>query len=331
MAEKKKSQKAAYVYVIAGKDKFLVAGECERLLDRLLPVEQRAMALYQPRTEDAELADVLDELRTLPFLAERRVVLLKNADTFISANRQYLEKYFDNPSPCGVLVLTVETWRKNTKLARKLDVVGQLIDVADVKPWELSKLAAEWARSRHQKTFSGRAAALLVELAGDDAGRISSEVEKLAVYVGDSKHITPDDVEKLIGHNRMFNAFAVIDAVTAGDMAGAIDRLRNMFAADRSAEFTVVGAFAYHFRRMFTAKALLAKGMSQQQVARRLGLRGNTGGFFRQLGRMSLENIAAVLCELARIDYWSKTGRASCRIAIEQLVVKLASGIYVYD
>ncbi len=327
MAAKKKIQGVLGVYVICGKDKFLVGGECEALLDRLLPLDQRAMALYQPRAQDADIAEVLDELRTVPFLAKKRVVLIKDADPFVSENRQYLEKYFDHPSPCGVLVLTVGTWPKNTKLAKKLAGVGRLVDVAEIKGWKLPKFAADCAESKHGKAFAGRAAELLVELVGDDAGRVSSEVEKLAMYVGDRKSITADDIEKLIGHNRMFNAFAVIDAITAGDMGGAIERLRNMFAADRSAEFTVVGAFAYHFRRMFTAKTLLARGVAQKQVTGQLRIWGNVDGFFRQLGRMSLERIAAVICELARIDYASKTGQATCRVAIEQLVVKLGTGV----
>ena len=314
------------VYVICGKDKFLVGNECDALLDKLLPVDQRAMALYQPRAEEAVLSEVLDELRTLPFLAERRVVLIKDADGFVSDNREYLERYFDKPSPCGVLVLVVNTWRKNTKLAKKLSSVGQLLDVGEIKAKMLPKFASDCAESKHGKKFAGGGSQLLVELVGDDPGRISSEVEKLAMYVGDRTSITTDDVEKLIGHNRMFNAFAVIDSVLAGDVGGSIERLRNMFAADRSAEFTVVGAFAYHFRRLFAAKALLDQGAGQRQVMSELRVWGNVEGFFRQVRGMSLERIGGVICELARIDYASKTGGGATKVAIEQLVLKMSIG-----
>ncbi len=98
MAAKKKSQGVLGVYVICGKDKFLAGSECEALMDRLLPVDQRAMALYQPRAEDANIAEVLDELRTMPFLAEKRVVLIKDADPFISDNREYLENTSTTPA-----------------------------------------------------------------------------------------------------------------------------------------------------------------------------------------------------------------------------------------
>jgi len=320
----KAEKHVACVYVICGKDPFLVAQECETLLDRLLPPEQRPLALYQPPAEEAAIADVLDELRTLPFLAERRVVLIKDADAFISANRPQLENYFENPSPCGVLLMTVSTWAKNTRLAKKLPDIGQLVDVAEIKAWQLPQFAARLAESKHGRKLASATAQLLVELTGDDPGRIASEIDKLAMYVGDRKTITAEDVHKLIGHNRMFGAFAVIDAVTAGDLSAALQRLRNMFATDKSAEYTVVGAFAYHLRKMFSAKVLLDRGVSPREAAGQLRIFGDTDRFFRQLSRMSLEQIGAVICRLARIDYLTKTGGAECSVAIEQLVVELA-------
>ncbi|NIA16959.1 MAG: hypothetical protein GWO86_01295, partial [Planctomycetes bacterium] len=99
------------IYIIAGKDKFLIDGEYSKLLDKLIEQQQRAMGLWQVEADKTEIADVLDELRTLPFLAERRVVVIKGADDFISNNRELLERYFDNPCPSGVLVMTVSSWR----------------------------------------------------------------------------------------------------------------------------------------------------------------------------------------------------------------------------
>jgi len=321
----KSKQSTKNIYVVCGKDEFLVANQCEALLDELLTPEQRPMCLYQPKADEAVLADVLDELRTLPFLADRRVVLLKEAGKFISANRESLEKYFDDPSPTGVLIMTVETWDKRTKLARKLPKVGRLINVSGITRGRLPRYVADYTRDKHNKTFGPGAAQLLVELVGDEPGRLCSEADKLAMYVGDKKNITSDDVEKLIGHNRVFNAFAVIDAITAGNVGEAVERLRNMFATDKQAEYKVVGAFAYHFRRLFKARALLDEGAGRNQIARQLGLWGNVDGFFRQLSRISLEDIGDVLAQLARIDYLVKTGQTNVKIALEQLVLRLGA------
>ena len=324
MAKKTKaSEDVKPVYVICGKDEYLVGNSCKELLDRLLPEDQRAMSLYQPDANQANITTVLDELRTLPFLAERRVVLIKKAGPFVTAYRENIEKYLDDPATKGVLILTLDSWPKTTRLAKKLPKVGQLIEIGPLKPWEMPRFIADHIKQKFDKSISKDTAQLLVELAGDDPGRLSSEAEKLCMYVGEKKQIASADVEALIGHNRMFNAFAVIDAVTIGDTTSAVQRLRNMFDSDKSTEFTVVGAFAYHFRRMFKAKALIEKGVNRQQAARQAGIWSNADAFFRQLGRMSLDRIGAIMSELARIDHAMKTGATTARVAIERLVIRL--------
>ena len=323
----KDSQAVKPVYVICGKDKYLVSGQCESLVDKLLSPQERTVALYQPETDKAQITDVLDELRTLPFLAKRRVVVIKDADKFISENRGALEKYFEDPCKKGVLILVVNTWNKGTKLAKKLPSVGKLIGVNEIKPAQLSMYAVTYAREQCGKSLPRAAAELLVELVGDDAGRICREIDKLAIYVGRGNSINTNDVEKLTGHNRMFNAFAVIDAITTGNAAEAVERLRNMFVTDKSAEYTVIGAFAFHFRRMFNAKILLEKGLSQRHISGKLRIWGNEEAFFGQIKRVSLRQIGSMLAELGHIDNAVKTGRRNVRSAMEQTVLKMKASV----
>lgn len=320
---KQNSDAPQNIYVICGKDKHLVSKQCESLVGTMLTPDERAMSLFQPECDKVELVEVLDELRTLPFLAEKRVVVLKNAEKFVSEHRAALEKYFDEPSKTGVLVLTVDTWMKSTRLAKKLKKVGQLLEVGLMKPWQLPKFVSQYAKDEHGKSMASGAAELVVEFVGDEPGRLCSETDKLAMYVGDNKTITVKDVESLVGHNRMFNVFAVIDSLTSGDVGVAVERLRNMFANDKSAEFTAVGAFAFHFRRMFRAKALLQKGENKAQVTKKLRIWGNDAAFFTQVGKLSLTRIGSVIGELARIDHGMKTGSMTGKVAIEQLIFKL--------
>ena len=100
-----------------------------------------------------------------------------------------------------------------------------------------------------------------------------------------------------------------------------------MFASDRSTEFTVVGAFAFHFRRMFNARVLLDEGVRPDVIAKKLRIWGNVDGFFTQLRKMSLKQIGDSIQQLAEIDYAIKTGRTKPQVAIERLVLKL-SAIY---
>jgi len=313
------------IYIIAGKEHSLVSTECDRLLERLVEPEQRSVGLFIADAEQTAVAEIMNELRTLPFLVEKRVVVVRDADEFISKNRQILESYFDNPCPTGVLVLTVASWPAGTKLAKMLPRIGKLISLEQAKPWQLPDRLIRYASDAHGKILAQDAAELLVELVGDELGRLYSEVDKLALFAESQMSITLQHVEQLIGQNRIFGAFAVIDACLAGDSAQAIDRLRKMFAEDKSAQFTVVGAFAFHFRRLFNAKVLLDKGAAPAEVAAKLRVWSNKESFFAQLRRMSLQQIGDTIGALAQIDYAIKTGRTKAQVAMEKLVLELVT------
>jgi len=313
------------IYVVAGKEASLRNAQCQELLDRLLETEQKATGLFNADPAEVSVCEILDELRTAPFLSDKRVVVVKNADKFVSENRPLLEKYFDNPCRTGILILTVNSWDSRTKLAKKLSEVGKLISVVQPKPWQLPRRLIEYTGDAYSKNLTTEAAELLIELTGDNLPRLYSEIDKLALFAHTEKVITPRHVELLIGHNRLFNAFTVIDAIAAGNVAQAVDRLRRMFAEDKSAEYMAVGAFAFHFRRMFNAIVLLEKGFNTSEVARRLGIWSNKEVFFAQLREMSLKQIGDILQQLAEIDYAIKTGRTKAPVAVEQLVLRLTA------
>ncbi|MHC4517454.1 MAG: DNA polymerase III subunit delta [Planctomycetota bacterium] len=313
-----------HIYVIAGKEPSRVGARCQELLDALLDAQERMTGLLSLEGAQAELAEALDELRTVPFLASRRVVVIREADSFVSKNRGALEKYFEKPSTTGVLVLTVGSWPKTTKLAKKLPKVGQLMELVPPKRNELPARLIQHARQACGKALDRDAAQLLVELVGEDLAQLENEVDKLALFADKDKAITLRHVESLAGHNRIFGAFEVIEAMMAGQPMQAIRRLRNMFEEDRGAEYKVVGAFAYHLRRLFTAKAMLQKSESPAAVAQKVRIWRDKDRFFAQLRRTSLEQIGGYIEQLAGIDHAVKTGQAKTQVAMEQLVLRLA-------
>jgi DNA polymerase-3 subunit delta len=336
------------VFVIEGKEPTLVNAKCTELVDRLITPQEKATGLWVADADKITITDVLDELRTLPFLTKKRVVVLRNADKFISArgqqdeqdeqdeqdgqgapagssNREILEKYFDNPCPTGVLVMTVSTWQKSTRLAKKLPEIGTLIEVKSPKGRELHSRLTGYAQEAHNKRLEYGATELLVELAGDDITRLYTEIDKLAAYSANEKSITTAHVEALVGHNRMFDAFTVIDACLQRKPADAVERLRRMFAEDKSADYTTVGAFAYHFRNLFTAKKLLEEGYSQYEAAGKARIWYNKEVQFALLKRLTLRQLGDQIKLLAATDYAIKKGLAQPRVAIEQMVLKMAS------
>lgn len=319
----KKQHSELGFYVVFGEDPFLVGKECEKLLDSVLGDEDRSMAMYEPKANEAQVSDVLDELRTLPFLASKRVVVIKNAEPFVRANADVLMSYLDDMSPSGVLILAVSSWDKRTRLHKKFKSTGGLIEVGKMYSNQLPAYVSAYAQQTHAIRLDGGTSRFLVELVGDDPGRLCREMDKLAVYVAPRKTISPQDVESLIGRNRMFDAFGVIDSVSSGQIGSAVSRIRNMFAADKSAEFSVIGAFGYHFRKLFRAKAMMSRGVSPQQAAAKAGVRFKQNEFLQQAGRLSLDQLASILAELGRVDFGMKTGQTTAPIAIERLIMKI--------
>jgi DNA polymerase-3 subunit delta len=314
------------VYLAAGPDPFLVEQQVQHLVERLLSGEERQTALWQPAADDLPpIAEIFDELRTLPFLASRRVVLIRGAEEFIKNNRDALEKYLGHPSPTGVLILSVSGKADSrTKLTKTLMKAGGLIEAGSMKPSELPRFACGYCQDHFGKSLHPAAAQMLVQLTGDETGRICSELEKLSIYTGNRKGITAEDVGAVVGQNRMFDAFEVIDALMVQKTEEALRRLRNLFEMDKSAEYTVIGAFGFHFRRLFSARALLDKGQPQPVVAKRLGIWDSIAGrFFAQVRMVSLDQLGRILAQLGQIDFMIKTGRTTASSSMERLVVQV--------
>jgi DNA polymerase-3 subunit delta len=336
------------VYVIAGKEPTLVNAKYTELIDQLVPPEEKDAGPLVVDGDKAIISEILDELRTLPFFTKRRIVALRNADKFISAkgqedeedeqnkqdsqnapagssNRELLEKYFENPCHTGILIMTVSSWPKTTRLAKKLPDIGTLVEVKLPTGTDLTNRIINYARDAHGKGLDYRTAGLLIDLAGDNLTRLYTEVDKLATYAAAEKAITTAHVESLIGRNREFDAFEVIESCLQRKTGPAIERLRKMFAEDKSAEYTTIGAFAYHIRRMFAAKKLLLEGHSQYDIAGKLRIWNNKESLFTQIKRLSLKQIGDQIQRLAETDYAIKRGQAQPRIAIEQFVLQLAA------
>ena len=157
------------------------------------------MAVSRFEGNTASLADVLDELRMLPFFAKRRVVFVEDADPFVTKNRKELEAHVEAPvGTSGVLVLMVKTWPANTKLYRQVAAAGLAIDCNSPGEKELIPWLGHHA-AKQGADLDADAARLLVELVGAEVGLLAAEVEKLAVYVGPSR---PDPPRRCRQHGR---------------------------------------------------------------------------------------------------------------------------------
>ncbi len=219
------------IYAVYGDDSFLRRESLREIRRAALPGEDDDISVARFAGENAALADVLDEVRTLPFFSKRRLVIVEGADPFVTAHRKELEAYAENPSDNGIFVLTVKTWPSNTKLAKLVEKVGASIECKGPQDRVLLPWLVHMASSRYKATLEQDAASLLLELVGPEVGLLVSDLEKLSVYVGLKNKIRREDVARMVGAGRIESVWKMIDAATTGKSELALEHLDSLITA----------------------------------------------------------------------------------------------------
>jgi DNA polymerase-3 subunit delta len=309
------------IYVLNGKDAHLRDEARRRVVARAIgdADPQLCVASFDAAVE---LVDVLDELRTLPFLAPHRVVIVREAETFISANREALESYFDAPVATASLILETGSWPGNTKLAKKLKTVGELIECASPEGPKLLGWIREEVQ-RRGKTVAPDAAGLLAEWIGPNLTILSNELDKVVTCIGDQPAITARDVAAVVTATAGPEAFAVTNALTNGNAKAALQATASALQT-RGAEFALLGQIAWHVRRALQAAQDIAAGQSPAAAMKTARVFYGQREFQAMLRRRSLKQLQADVRRLLKADLGMKTGLAPLP-AMQQLVIELCN------
>lgn len=320
------------IVVIFGDENHLKETTLEQTLDALLPpATDRSFALctydgeQNPDQGGPTIVTVLEDLATLPFLAERRVVVVRRADAFITAHRERLERYAANPAPTGVLILECRTFPKTTRLYKAADAAGgRLLECKRLFGRALVDFVVTEARQQG-KRLAPDAAARLVDAVGQDTGTLASEVEKLCLYVGDAADIQLQHVHDLVGQTREEKVFAVADAAAAGRLPDALRLWQQVLDTDAAAPYRAVGGLAFCLRRWLTAHQLAAEGQPIRSIAPRVMMWGREAELQTILKRLSPRALRASLAAIADLDSQAKSGLRSIERGVELLLVRLAA------
>lgn len=309
---------ATPVFVLHGDDAFLQDAYRQEIITSAIGQADRqtCVAVFD---QTAELADVLDELRTLPFLAPRRVVIITNAEAFISAHRKPLEDYLQSPSNTATLVLMVSSWPRNTRLYKLVAQIGRTYDCGSPQ-----KGLTHWltkSAGKRGKLIARGAAELLVEWVGNDLSALNGEVEKLSLFIGDREEITAGDVSAVVTASPGVATFALTNALTAGDAAAALKALDGMLTA-RGEEFRTLGMIASHLRRVLRAQQLAARGADPAGALNPRMPYQAKRSFLALLSRRDLGMLQEDFRRLIRADLGMKSG-LDAGAALQQLVVGL--------
>lgn len=320
------------IAVFYGDDDHTRSKRIGELLDALLPQGvDRALAVSEydgsaPEERGGPTpAAVFDDLATLPLLAPRRVVIVRDADAFISAVREGLERYLEHPAPRGTLVLECRSFPKNTRLYRAAQKAGGLLEECRKATGRgVSELVAA-ATARRRKRIDKAAIERLIDRVGNDAGVLENEIEKLCLYVGQRRQITTDDIDALVGASREERIFAVLEAAGTGQLETALRQWRGVLATDPAAPYRAVGGMAFVLRGWLAAHRLAADGVSVRAIATKLKMWRKENELAQILRRNPPGRVRRLLAALAEADLQAKQGRRSIETAIEALLIATAA------
>lgn len=239
------------VYVLHGQDDYLRRQYRRSIVAELVGQEDPQLAVSN-FDSSAGLSEVLDELRTSPLLASRRVVIVHDADDFVTRHRAALEKYLANPCTTASLILLVKSLRARDRLARLAGEIGEVMDCSGPDEGSLRGWILRMAKDRG-KRISREAAGLLAAWVGPDLGRLDAEIEKLALYVGRRDEISAEDAAAAVAATAGPVPFALTNAIGAGDRQAALDALDSLLTR-RGQEFQVLGLITWHLRKQLEGK-----------------------------------------------------------------------------
>ena len=307
-------------YLIVGDDPFIKEREETRLRDKFLKPGELELNYSVHRPDEVER--IMDSAGTLPFLAERRVVLVRDIQEMPDAGAEavlsYLEKKTDGKN---VLIFSADNPFRKTKRFRRLSGLAEVVkadrpDEATVKKWIRSFFKREGIE------ITPQAVNLLVELKGTDTAGVKAELEKLFSFSG-GERIEESHVEDLVGRSVTETVFKLVDAINSKDTAWALRILEDLYDQKKKHQ-DIVGYLAWHIRMVQKVKYLSGKGFSSQAIAGELGYKP---GFVKRLEAQSRkytpERTAAWLASLLEADRIIKTSRFKPDLAMEMLVVGL--------
>lgn len=272
----------------------------------------------------AVLAEVLDEVRTLSLLGGHRIVIVDDADPFVTAHRAALERYCADPSDSGSLILLCKTLPKTTRLFRAIQSVGRVIPCEPPKGRAVVGWVTQRAENTHGKRLAGPAARALVDHIGDSVGLLDAELSKLAAYVGERDEIRTEDVQAMTGYLREEKVFAVTDAISSRDPAGALRCWEQVLATDPAAPGRAVAGLAWGVRRLLEARRDWEGGGDLYALSR--SMRCDANVLRRRLERVSVKQLETQLGDLLGVELAVKTGASPIGSAVEKFIVTHAAG-----
>lgn len=347
-------------YVLVGDEIFLYERARAGVLRALVPDVMRDFCLHDLDLGEISLFDALDQARTPSLMAPFQVFFLRNIKTLYTRGAKKeefaaLEEYFRSPNPQALLLFVADHLRIPSDL-RRMDMTDKdrferiretlgeycgvvelgRVDEADATRWAIDTCAEQNVKCDPD------AARELVDALGSDMMLVSSELEKLILYVsapreqmqaGDVEvRITLGDVETMVLAAKQRSLYELTDAISRHERAEAVMLLHGLLNASDGGEDAAIGHLYMLARTYRQMLVILEKNVRDSRAIWQVLWQGfrmppfAADDLIRQARRYkSRRDLTRALRLIAKADLQLRNSPPDRRLVLEQLVLALAT------
>lgn len=327
-----RSGKYAPIYFLQGEESFYIDQISDFIEEHCIPEAEQGFNQTVLYGKDLSMAQIITNARRFPMMAERQLVLVKEAKEIQDLDKEEGQKlmldYLNNPVPSTVLVFA----HKHKKLDGRKPVTKEigkkavLITTQKLKEHEVPGWIEGYVKEKGLK-IERSSIQLLAEYLGNNLERLSNEISKITLNLKDGEEITPQLIQKYVGINKDYNVFELQKAIGHGDVLKA-NRIINYFTANIKANSPIMVIAVLY---TYYTKLLLAHGASDKSpggLAKQLRLPPFViqKDFLPALNRYSLPKVIQSITILRDADLKSKgvgSGDMSNGDLLKEMVFKL--------
>ena len=306
-----KNESYAPVYLLYGDETYLVNQYRDKLLSAVTDREDKINPM-----------EIIGFCETMPFFADRRVVLAEGTGLFKKSCEEFAERIKELPDTSLILFVESEVDKRN-KLYKTVDKLGEALCFETPN----EKTLAVWVKGMFKgegKRITDDAIRSLIEHTGSDMNSIKNEIDKLISYTVDREDVTVSDVEALCVGNSEGHIFEMIDAISRKQQDRAL-HLYHELLENREPAMRILFLIARQYDLLLKTKMCLAENKNYADTASVLGIPSwSVKKYAEQCRNYSEQELKKIMEACQDTDYKLKTSQASDVVAVEVLLISLS-------
>ena len=311
---------------------YVLVGDERLLIERALCAVRRAVDSMGAPGFNVEVFDgkglaaapILSAARTLPMMADKRLVLVRRVDAMTPTEQANLVAYLDDPSDSTCLVLTAVKLDGREKLAKTARKKGYLVEAKPLRGRQVREFIQAEAKAR-QHAIAPQAVEALLDAVGEDLAAIDDAVERLSLFVGAGQRIDADAVMACVTKVRVESIWSLVDAIGLKDRRQGIAAAQSLLE-DREPPLRLLAMVARQLRIVARMREALSEGLRPQEAAKRAGAPPfKARDLTESARRFTADSLGKAFALIAETDWALKSSKRPPDVILLNAVLELCS------